>query len=95
MSPDSGSGGCAWETVATVIVPGHDHHVLKVTMFTLFADRTIVRVIGHQPFHNVGAEGLGLVVRNRDPAAVLGRVMHDMFIRPFCPSALAYCLTAH
>ena len=61
------------EAEFTIVVTGHDGHVLQVTLAAFVANRAVVRVIDHQPFNNAGTElaGLGVVdgeaqtIRNR------------------------------
>src|SRR5690606_14751092 len=58
------------EAVAPLIVAGHHRHVLQVTVTTFLAHRAIMRVVDHQPLDDAGAEGLGFLVVDRDPAVV-------------------------
>src|SRR6185369_8543235 len=58
--------GALGEPVATIVVPGHDRHVLQVALAALVADRTVVRVIRHQPLDDAGAELVRFPVVDRD-----------------------------
>jgi uncharacterized membrane protein YeiH len=51
---------------------GHDGHILKVAVTALFTNRTVVRVVGHQPFHHAFAELFGFFVINRNKGAFGG-----------------------
>src|SRR5471032_2273428 len=61
------------EAITALVVAGHHGHVLQVAVTAFFADRAVVRVVGHQPLDNTGAEGLGLIVVDGDPGVVGGR----------------------
>ena len=52
---------------------GHHGHVLKMTVTAFFADRAVMRMVGHQELDHRLAELLGLFIRNRDIGAVGGR----------------------
>ncbi|MNM06123.1 hypothetical protein D3C81_161320 [compost metagenome] len=67
--------GTFGKAIATEAVTGHDGHILKVAVTALFADRTVVRVVGHQPFHNALAELFRFFVFNRNKGA-FGRWCH-------------------
>ena len=58
--------GTFGETVTTEAVPGHHGHILKVAVTALFTDRTIVRVVGHQPLHHAFTELFGFRVVDRN-----------------------------
>ena len=61
------------EAVATEAVTGHDGHILQVAVAALFTDRTVVRVVSHQPLHDAFAELLRFFVINRNKGAFGGR----------------------
>ncbi len=65
--------GTLGETVATGVMPGHHRHVLQVAVTAFLAHRAVVRVVGHQPFDDAGAERLGFLVVDADPGVVGGR----------------------
>ncbi|MNM98725.1 hypothetical protein D3C81_1112630 [compost metagenome] len=65
--------GTLGETVAALVVAGHYRHVLQVAVTAFLAHRAVVRVVGHQPFDDAGAERLGLFIVDGDPGAVGGR----------------------
>ncbi len=64
--------GALGETVTALVVAGHHRHVLQVAVTAFLAHRAVVRVVDHQPFHHAGAEGLGFLVFDGDPAVVGG-----------------------
>ena len=64
--------GTLGEAVATGVVPGHHRHVLQVAVTTFLAHWAVVRVVGHQPFDDAGAERLGLLVVDADPGVIGG-----------------------
>ena len=47
-----------------VIMPGHYRHILQMTTATFIANRTIVGMIGHQPFNNLLSESPGCTIGN-------------------------------
>jgi hypothetical protein len=59
--------------VATVGMPGHDRHILQMTLTTFVTDRAIVRMIDHQPFDDRGTEGLGFRIVDRNTCAMGSR----------------------
>lgn len=65
--------GALGKAITALVVAGHHGHVLQVAMTTLLAHRAVVRVVGHQPFDDAGAEGLGLFIVDADPGVVGGR----------------------
>ena len=65
--------GTLGETVTALVVAGHYRHVLQVAVTAFFADRAVVRVVGHQPFDDAGAKRLRLVVFDGNPGAIAGR----------------------
>ncbi|MCY1382272.1 hypothetical protein D9M69_702800 [compost metagenome] len=65
--------GALGEAVTALVVAGHYRHVLQVAVTAFFTDRAVVRVVGHQPFNNTGAERLGLFIIDGDPGVVGGR----------------------
>src|SRR5690606_6470986 len=67
------------EAVTALVVAGHHRHVLQVTVATFLTYRAVVRVVDHQPLDDAGAEGLGFLVVDGDPAVVGGRrhARHD------------------
>ncbi len=65
--------GALGEAIATGVVPGHHRHVLQVAVTAFLAHRTVVRVVGHQPLDDAGAERLGFLVVDADPGVVGGR----------------------
>ncbi len=44
------------EAVPPVIMTGHHRHILKVAFAAFVAGRTVVRMVGHQAFDDVGSE---------------------------------------
>ena len=64
--------GTLGKAIATEAVAGHHGHILKVAVTALFTDRTVVRVVGHQPFHNAFAELFSFFVINRNKSAFGG-----------------------
>lgn len=52
------------EAVATEAMTGHDGHILKVAVTAFFTDRTVVRVVSHQPLHYAFAKLLRFFVIN-------------------------------
>ena len=60
------------KAIATEAVTGHHGHILKVAVTALFTDRAVVRVVGHQPFHNAFTELFGFFVINRNKGAFGG-----------------------
>ena len=44
--------GAFAEAVAAAVVAGHHRHILQVAVAALSADRAVVGVVGHQPFHH-------------------------------------------
>jgi hypothetical protein len=75
---------------------GHHGHILQMTFPTFITDRTIVGVIGHEPFHDILSELVGLTVFQGDPRTISGRfhTCHDqftlliLFILVFCDRTL-------
>src|SRR3546814_7799387 len=57
----------------------HHRHVLQMTMTTFFADRAVVRMVGHQKLDDRREEILGLFVGDRNERAVRCRrhARHD------------------
>ena len=64
--------GTLGKAIATEAVTGHHGHILKVAVSALFTDRTVVRVVGHQPLHNAFAELFRFFVINRNKGAFGG-----------------------
>ena len=64
--------GTLGKAIATEAVTGHHGHILKVAVTALFTDRAVVRVVGHQPFHNAFTELFGFFVINRNKGAFGG-----------------------
>ena len=64
--------GAFGEAIAALVVAGHHRHVLQVAVTAFFADRAVVRVVGHQPFDDTGAERLGFIVFDGNPGVVGG-----------------------
>jgi hypothetical protein len=64
--------GTFGEAIPALVVAGHHGHVLQMAVTTFLTDRTVVRVVGHQPFDDAGAERLGLVVVDGNPGVVSG-----------------------
>src|SRR5690606_10945299 len=58
------------EAIAACVVTGHHGHVLQVAVAAFFADRAIVRVVGHQPFDDAFANLHGFVVGHGEERAV-------------------------
>lgn len=87
--------GALGEAVPALVVAGHHRHVLQVAVTAFLAHRAVVRVVGHQPFDDAGAELLGLFVFDGDPGVVGGGVMQDMTRRPRLSFSSVYCFTAH
>src|SRR5690606_11376360 len=58
--------GALGEAIAALVVAGHHRHVLQVAVTAFLAHRAVVRVVGHQPLDDAGAEGLGLLVVDAD-----------------------------
>src|SRR5215469_5508464 len=44
------------ETIASIIVPGHDGHILQVALAAFVADRAIMWMVLHQAFDNGSPE---------------------------------------
>ena len=44
------------ETVAAVIMTGHDGHILEMALAAFVTNRAVMRMIGHKQFDNVGAK---------------------------------------
>src|SRR6185312_12558315 len=68
----------------TIVVPGHDRHVLQVALTALVADWTVVRVVHHQPLDDAGAEFVRVLVLDRDARAFFRRRHarhHDLAVR--------------
>ena len=61
------------EAITALVVAGHHGHVLQMAVAALFAHRTVVRVVGHQPFNNAGAKHFRFFVVDGNPATVGGR----------------------
>ena len=59
-------------------VPAHDRHILEMTLASFAAYRTIVGVVGHEPFDIPGAKLLGLGILDGDA----GPVFHLRSCRP-------------
>ena len=64
--------GALGEAVAAEAVAGHHRHILQMAVATLFADRTIVRVVGHQPLDHAFTELFRFTIINRNKGAVGG-----------------------
>src|SRR5690606_26920839 len=64
--------GALTEAIAALVVAGHHRHVLQMAMPPFLAYGTVMRVVDHQPFDDAGAERLGFLVVNRDPAVIRG-----------------------
>lgn len=64
--------GTLGEAITALVVAGHHGHVLQVAVTAFLADRAVVRVVGHQPFDDTGAEGLGFFIVDGDPGVVGG-----------------------
>ncbi len=65
--------GAFSKAVAAEAMAGHHRHILQVTVAALFAHRTVVRVVGHQPLHHAFAKLFRFAVVNGDKGAVGGR----------------------
>ncbi|EFE10041.1 hypothetical protein CIT292_06207 [Citrobacter youngae ATCC 29220] len=65
--------GTLGKAVATEAMTSHHGHILQVAVTALFTDRTVVRVVGHQPLHDAFAELLRFFVINRNKGAFGGR----------------------
>src|SRR6185312_2572836 len=67
------------EAVAPPHVTGHHRHVLHVAFAALFAYRTVMRMVDHQPFDHAGTEGNRIGVADGDTQAVRrrGHAGHD------------------
>ena len=52
-----------FEPRSSIIVPGHDRHVLEVAFASLIADRAVMRMVQHEPFDDARPEGprLGII----------------------------------
>ena len=48
--------------IASIVVTGHQGHVLQVAFATLFANRAVVGVRDHQALNDIGAEGSCLLI---------------------------------
>ena len=59
--------------VPAVVVSGHHGHILQMTTAAFVAHGTVMRMVGHQPFDNAGAERLGFFIVDGDPGVVGGR----------------------
>lgn len=64
--------GTFGETVATETVTRHHGHILKMAVTALFTNRTVVRVVSHQPLHHAFTELFRFFVVNRDKGTVGG-----------------------
>ncbi len=64
--------GTFGETVATETVTRHHGHILKMAVTALFTDRTVVRVVSHQPLHHAFTELFRFFIVNRDKGTVGG-----------------------
>ena len=62
--------GTLGKTIAAEAMAGHHRHILQVAVAALFADRAVVRVVGHQPLHHAFAELLRFAVVDRNKGAV-------------------------
>lgn len=87
--------GTFGETVATETVTRHHGHILKMAVTALFTDRTVVRVVSHQPLHHAFTELFRFFVVNRDKGTVGGWRHTGHHQRPRVSSAFWYCFTAH
>ncbi len=67
------------EAITALVVAGHHRHVLQVAVAAFLTDRAVVRVVGHQPFDDTGAERLGFFIVDGDPGVVggWGHAGHD------------------
>jgi hypothetical protein len=59
-----------WEAVSTAGMPCHHGHILQVAFSSLIANGAVVRVVCHEPFDDVGAEGGCLRIIDRGSKAV-------------------------
>ena len=59
--------------VTPVVMPGHEGHILQMTLAPLLAHRAVVRMADHQALDDAGAEGPGLFVGDGDAGAGGGR----------------------
>ena len=41
-----------FKVIAAVVVPGHYSHILQMAFSAFVAHRTVVRMVGHQPFYD-------------------------------------------
>ena len=62
--------GTLGKAVATEAMTGHHGHILQVTVAALFAHRTVMRVVGHQPLNYAFAELLRFCVVDGNKSAV-------------------------
>src|SRR5690606_36023783 len=71
--------GALVEAVAALVVAGHHRHVLQVAVTAFLAYRAIMRVVDHQPLDDAGAERLGFLIVDGNPAVVgrRGHAGHD------------------
>src|SRR5690606_19693113 len=71
--------GAFAEAITALVVAGHHRHVLQMAVTAFLAHRAVVRVVGHQPFDDAGAERPGLFVVDADPGVVAcrGHAGHD------------------
>src|SRR5215813_3152131 len=58
------------ETIASIIVPGHDGHILQVAFATFVADRAIMGMVLHQAFDDGSPEFHRLRILYRDTRSI-------------------------
>jgi hypothetical protein len=66
---------------------GHHGHILQVAVAALFADRAVVRVVGHQPLHYAFAELLRFASSIEIKVPSDAGVIQDITRRPRVSSA--------
>ncbi len=59
--------------VATVDMPGHDRHILQMTLPTFVTDRAVMWMIDHQPFNDRGTKDLRFWIVDRNTRAMGSR----------------------
>ncbi|KAF5294379.1 hypothetical protein FQR65_LT19985 [Abscondita terminalis] len=61
------------------LILGGELRLVKMAVAAFLADRTVMRVVGHQPFDDAGAKGFGFLVVDGDPGVVGGggHARHD------------------
>ncbi len=65
--------GTLGEAIAAKAMSRHHRHILQVAVAALLADRTVVRVVGHQPLHHAFTKLFGFTIIDRDKGAVCCR----------------------